>query len=246
MKISRSLDSHHTLQAHREIIQHKKTLNAVYIAFYHQIVARVKHTPKGKVVEVGSGAGFLKDLLPKVITSDVIPGKGIDYVFPAEKNPFPNNSVAAFVMLNVFHHIKDPTKALQEMERSLKRHGKIIMIEPANSVWSRFVYRFHHERFDPAMIGWRVKGKGRLSDSNQALPWIIFTRDRQIFEQKFPHLFIQECSLHTPFTYVLSGGLSKPQFLPSALFSFMTKIETILSPLNPFLGMFMTVVLEKE
>jgi len=84
-----------------------------------------------------------------------------------------------------------------------------------------------------------------MSDSNPALPWIIFVRDREIFEKRFPKLKINQIAPHTPFLYLLSGGLTKPQFLPSFAYPAAKAFEKIISSFNPWLGMFVTIELQK-
>lgn len=248
------LDSVKSLREHRKIIREKKFLKRIYAGFYKQL--KPAGIPKGPIVELGSGAGFIKTaflqappvkkVISKTITSDVIPGPGIDRVFPAEKIPFKDKSVSAFVMLDVFHHIKDPERALRQMQRCLKAGGKIIMIEPYNSLWGGFIYRhLHYEHFDPK-AGWKVKGSNRMSDSNTALPWIIFVRDRKILEKRFPNLKILKVKPHTPFLYLLSGGLTKPQLLPTFTYPAVEFFEKLISPLNPLIGMFATIELQKQ
>lgn len=57
--------------------------------------------------------------------------------------------------------------------------------------------------------------RGALSGANVAIIWIIFERDRYLFEQEFPESQIFDISLHTPLSYLLSGGLSVRQLAPS-------------------------------
>lgn len=237
------LDDPKILKEHRQLIRNKKILNKIYLDFYHQF--KEISFPKGLIVEIGSGAGFIKKVMPLVITSDVIGTAGIDKIFSAEKIPFPTKSVAAFLMVDVLHHLKDVKKALKEMDRCLKVGGKIVMIEPFASLWGGLIYKyFHHEDFNPSS-SWRVTYKGRLSSSNTALPWIIFVRDRKKFIKKFPHLKIIRVSPHTPFSYLLSGGLSKPQLIPTFFYPFFHFLESLLSPFNHQIGMFVTIELEK-
>lgn len=237
------LDSPKTIFIHQAAIQQKPFLKRVYEDFYNEF--KKIRTPKGLPVELGSGAGFLKELIPNVLTSDIVKGRGIDKIFSATEIPFKKETIAAFFMFDVFHHIKNPEKALREMERCLKPKGKILMIEPYNSLWGRFIYQnFHHENFEPNS-GWKIKGTGRLSDANGALPWIIFVRDRKIFERKFPGLKIVKVIPHTPFCYLLSGGMSKPQFIPELFYPIVKFIENILSPFNSIIGMFVTIELRK-
>ena len=243
--MSNLIDEQTTLLKHRERIQKNKFLHQLYTDFYRRMVS-VPHPP-GIIVELGSGAGFLKEILPSVITSDVVEGTEIDKVFSATAMPFADKSVAAFLLYDVFHHIKDPEMALREMARTLKSGGKIVMIEPYNSVWGRFVYQhFHHESFDPSAQSWIINGEGRLSDANGAMPWIIFVRDRNLFEKKFSNLKIVEVMPHTPLAYLCSGGLSKPQLLPGFCYPLVKAGERLLWPFRSWIGMFVTVVLERD
>lgn len=239
------LDSPETTIKRINIIKKKKFLYQIYLDFYKTFKRHSRTIPPGKKVEIGSGAGFLKEIIPEVVTSDVMKLPNCDIQFSAEKMPFKDGSVSVFYMLNTFHHIKNPEKALSEFSRCLKKKGKIIMVEPYNSTWGRFVYKnFHHEIFNPK-AGWKIKGKGDLSRANGAIPWIIFKRDRSIFKKKFPDLKIKLFQPHTPFRYLVSGGFTLPQFLPNFSCKIIASIEKLLSPLNHKLGMFVTIVIKK-
>ncbi len=239
------LNSKEALLLHRNKIKNKGFLKKIYLDFYD--LFKKSDFIEGDVVEIGSGGGFIKDVVPSIITSDVISGSGIDYVFFADKMPFKKNSISGFVMLDVLHHIKDPEKAFIEMNRCLKKGGKIIMIEPYISLWGTFIYRhFHSERRGFSLKrSWRINGKGRMSDANPATAWIIFVRDKKLFERKFPNLKIIRVEPHTPFSYLISGGLSIMQLLPTFLYELVRFIERQLSFLNPYIGMFVTVEVEK-
>lgn len=239
-------DTKQALLDHRKKIRQKKFLYKIYVDFYQTF--KETSLPAGPIVEIGSGAGFIKDIMPNVITSDVIAGPDIDQIFSADKLPFKNNSIAAFVMIDVLHHIKDSEKALKEMFRCLKPKGKVIMIEPYNSLLGGLIYKyFHPERknYKPK-AGWKIEGYGRMTDSNPTLPWIIFVRDRKLFEEKFPKLKIIKVNPHTPFKYLISGGLTKLQFLPTSFYPLVHSMEKSLSPLNKLIGMFVTIELQKQ
>jgi len=230
----------------RETIQRKPFLKRTYIDFYQDILRRTADAPSdGLFVELGSGAGFLKSMAPHVITSDTLPYEGVDKVFSALDMPFEDSSVSAFVMIDVLHHIKDSRLFFQELQRCLKPNGKVVMIEPSNTLWSGFIYRnFHHEPFDAAG-GWGFEEGGPLSGANIAIPWIIFERDRPIFHRDFPTFQVCSVKMHTPFKYLISGGLSMRQLLPSWAYGLIDSFETLLSPFNSLIGMFMTIELKK-
>lgn len=239
----KNVNSNKVLLSDRKLIRQKGFLNKIYRDFYNEF--KKTKVPKGKLVEIGSGAGFIKEVVPKVTTSDVVKGPDIDKVFFAEKIPFKSSSVAAFFMIDTLHHIKNPESALKEMLRCLKRGGKVVMIEPYNSWWGYIIYKYlHYEYFNPK-AGWKVEGKGRMSDSNTALPWVIFERDRKIFEKKFPKLKIVSVKPFAPMRYLISGGLSKPQFLPTFTYEWVKFIERLFSPLNKYIGMFVAIEVKK-
>ena len=159
--------------------------------------------------------------------------------------PFEKASVDAFFMLDVLHHITEPRAFFREALRCLKVGGRIVMVEPANTLWSRFLYKnFHHEAFD-TQAKWELKETGPLSGGNSALTWIIFWRDRNIFESDYPSLRIVRIRNHTHLRYLLSGGLQLRQLVPSFTYPAFKAIEYVLSPLNNLLGIFQTIELEK-
>lgn len=240
----KNLDDKDSIVEHSVLIRRKPILYKIYKKFY--TILSSASVPSGKKIELGSGGGFIKQFISNIITSDVILSDGIDKVFSATKIPYRDKTISAFYMIDTFHHIKNPRKALSEMSRCLKKGGKIIMIEPYNSVWGRFIYQnFHHENFDPN-TDWKIMGHGRMSDANGAIPWIIFERDRKRFDKEFPNLVIKKFKPHTPFAYLLSGGLSKPQLIPTFTYPILEEFENFLKPLNRWLGMFVYIEIQKK
>ncbi len=241
-----NLDAPETTLLHRRIIQSKPFLKNLYLDFYMSFSREVPYLSEKKCVELGSGGGFLKEVFPSVITSDVLPLPGVDLCFSGLNMPFENESVDAFFMIDVFHHVPDSELFLKEMSRCLKRGGTIIMIEPANTWWGRFIYQnFHHEPFDPKG-DWMLTGDGPLSCANGALPWIVFQRDRIRFKQTFPHLSLVTMTPHTPIRYLVSGGLTLRQLLPTFSYGFICTIEWCLSVLTSILGMFYAIRIDKN
>lgn len=238
-------DPRRTLQ-HKQIILNKRFLKNLYQEWYTVFVNAAKTLPEGKLVELGSGGGFLKQLLPQVITSDVLELPDLDLIFYAEKMPFQDAEVSGIFMVDVLHHIPDNEAFLKEAVRVLKPGGKILMNEPANSAWGRFIYRnFHHEPFEPK-ADWKIPASGPMSGANGALPWIIFERDRLKFENKFPQLKINSIKYHTPLRYLISGGVSKKQMVPNFTFGVFSALDNLLSSISPQISMFVTIELERK
>lgn len=247
VKNIKDIDEVESTVLHRKIIKKKGFLYKLYLDYYRTFKENIKDIPTGLKIEIGSGGGFLKEVISDVITSDVIELPNVDKVFFAEKIPYPDKSVAAFFLLDTLHHIKEPDKFFSEVNRCLKPGAKIIMIEPTNTLFSRLFFKYiHQEEFDSRQEKWIVGGEGRLADANIAMPWIIFIRDREKFLTKYPDLQILKINKHTPFRMFLSGGLSYRQFVPSTSFGFFTNIEKLLSPFHNTLASFMTIVVKKS
>jgi len=241
----RNLDDPAVTLLHAEIIQKKPFLRKLYIDFYKQFLTAMPEPETKVLVELGSGGGFIKEVIPNVATSDVLELPGVDNVFSVLNMPFEEKSVDAFFMVDVLHHITDPRAFFREALRTLKHAGKIVMIEPANTFWAGFIYRnFHHEGFD-TKAKWEMEDTGPLSNGNGAIPWIIFSRDRHIFESEFPSLKVVSIRNHTPMRYLLSGGLTLRQLVPSFTYPAVKAVECLLSPMNNLLGMFQTIELQK-
>jgi SAM-dependent methyltransferase len=243
--IATHLDDPQTTLKHREIILSKSFLKKIYVKWYADFIKISKQLPEGKFIEIGAGGGFLKELMPNLITSDIMPLEHCDMVFSAEEIPFKENELSGIFMLNVFHHIPKPYLFLKEAERTLKPGGKIVMTEPANSWFGKWIYQtFHHEPFD--ITGdWEIQSSGPLSGSNQALPHIYFERDRKKFEKEFPSLKIESINYHTPLLYLLSGGVSRKAFMPIWTFPIWNFTEKILHPIARQLGLFQTIEIIK-
>ncbi len=240
------LDDPRTTELRRRIIQDKPFLRALYAEHYREFMAAQGRAPAGPCLEVGSGAGFLREMLPQVITSDVFMVPGLDLVLDAQKMPFGDSSLACIFLLDVLHHIPKPLEFLQEAARCLMPGGRVLMIEPAHTAFSRLIYtHLHHEPFEPG-AGWELTQGGPLSGSNQALAWVLFCRDREQVMAQVPQFEIAQIQLHTPFAYLLSGGVSLRSLLPGPAYGPLRALERLLAPVNRWLAMFMTVELVKR
>jgi len=201
----------------------------------------------GPVLELGSGGGFLERYIPGLIKSEIQITPGVDIVLDGRLIPFRRDSLRGIVMLDVLHHLRNASDFFKEAAHCIKKSGVIVMIEPWTTTWSRFVYRkFHHEPFDMNTDRWDFPQGGPLSQANSALPWIIFHRDKAVFQKEFPEWNIKEIKLHTPFAYLLSGGVSLRSLVPGFSFPVCRLFEYFLRPVMKSLAMFATIILDRR
>jgi hypothetical protein len=238
-----NIDDPSAVEVRRRIVREKPFLQRIYQEWYEQLATALASTP-GPVLELGAGAGFLRDRLSSVVTSDVFHHAGIDVVMDGSVLPIADASLGAIVMIDVFHHIATPRSFFAEATRCVRGSGAIVMIEPWVTTWSRLVYgRFHHEPFRPEAGEWEFPSQGPMSAANGALPWIVFERDRKSFERQFPDWRIATIKIQMPFRYLASGGVSMRSLTPGWSFKFWRTLERALTPWMPNLGMFALIKL---
>jgi SAM-dependent methyltransferase len=221
-----SVDDPRTTLLRHDIIQDKDFLHALYTEWYELIIGVLPK--KNDVLELGSGAGFLQQFLPDVLTSEVFETPGVRLIADACDLPLPDKSLDAIVMTDVFHHIPDVGRFLLEASRCVRLGGKIIMIEPWRTPWSEWVYKhLHSEPFSPDS-DWKIPSTGPLSGANGALPWIVFQRDRAFFEAQYPQWRIKKIEPMMPFCYLLSGGVSMRSLMPGCMYRPIRTLERAL------------------
>ncbi|HOE13069.1 MAG TPA: methyltransferase domain-containing protein [bacterium] len=240
-----NIDDPETTELRYEIVRRKKFLRKVYKEWYDAILAALP-AGQGAVLELGSGAGFLRDYIPDLVTSDVIPSRQLDLIADGHHVPFSDSSLRAIVMVNVLHHIPRCRLFFAEATRTVRPGGMLLMVEPWVTPWSRFVFRrLHHEPFDPDAKAWEFPSTGPLSGANSALPWILFRRDRSRFEQEFPEWRLLKIEPCMSFRYLLSGGMSAPTISPAWTFGFWAKTERLFRQWIGECGLFAYIVLER-
>ena len=236
-------DDPRTTARRREIIRDKPSLRGVYREWYALIAAAVDQ--RRRVLELGSGPGFLRDELPRTISSECFWIPGVDLACDARELPFRDRSIEAIVLVDVFHHVSNVRSFFGEAVRVLRPGGRVVMIEPWRTTWSRLIYsHFHDEPFAPE-AAWEFESSGPLSGANNALPWIVFSRDRALFEREFPALRIVTVRPMMPFRYLLTGGVSRIALGPAPLFPLIRGFERMLAPCMNSLAMFALIVLER-
>ena len=231
----------------QKAIQKKALLKSFYLDMYRRYAQCMEYCPPtGAAIEIGSGCGFAKHIIPQIITSDLIPYPGIDCVIDATKMPFGDFSLRAILMLNVFHHIPDVAGFLSEAERCLIPNGRLLIIDQHSGMVSKHIYRYlHFEPYDRRATDWSFSTNGPLSGANGALPWIVFQRDLDKFIRRYPSLELLSYRPHTPLKYWLSGGLRKIGLVPSRMLHLVSKLDRNLTEKCSDLGSFVDIEIKK-
>lgn len=104
----------------QEYWKKKPLLRQIYRDFYHRIAQHLSQNPAKKIVELGSGLGNIKEVIPDCIRTDLFPNPWIDQVENAYALSFADKTVSDLILFDVFHHLRYPGTALNEIFRVLQ------------------------------------------------------------------------------------------------------------------------------
>ncbi|MGZ4049862.1 MAG: methyltransferase domain-containing protein, partial [Bacteroidia bacterium] len=199
--------------------------------------------------EIGAGVSFFKKKYPEIISTDIKKADNLDMVVDAQNMPFENNSVRAIYGINCFHHFPNPNLFFNELERVLDKGCGCVLIDPYYGFVSKRFYKkiFDTETFDMAQKEWVNESLGFMNGANQALSYIVFVRDKKIFEEKYPNLeIVIQKPLNNYMRYLLSGGLNFRQILPSFFSPIIKFFELIFMPFNSIFALHHIIVIRKK
>ena len=230
--------------------KNKPILRQIYKVFHKLISQYISNHSNGYVIELGSGIGNIKHIIPHCIRTDLFPNPWIDQVENAYQLSFPNNSVSDLILFDVFHHLRYPGTALKEFHRVLLPNGRVIIFDPCvSSMLGLIVFGlFHHEPLgtkEPlqwfAPREWSPDNIDYYAAQSNASR-IFFNKK---FENRLSQWDIKTRRRLSAISYVLSGGYSKPQLYPKIAFPIMRVVDRICDGLPALFATRLLVVLEK-
>jgi len=220
------------LADHRRVWERKGVLRLVYDDFYDRVAAACR---PGLTLEIGGGIGNLKRRLADVVSTDIQSAPWLDCVADAQRLPFADACAANIVMVDVLHHLEFPIAFFREAARVLRPEGRVLMVEPAITWGSSLFYRLlHHE---PVRTSADVFGEGTPDprrnpyDSNQAIPTLLVTRERERFHRLSPTLRIASVQWFAFAAYPLSGGFQSWSLIGEGAARRLLRIERALEPM---------------
>jgi SAM-dependent methyltransferase len=235
------------LDEYRRVWTAKPALRTVYHDFFRRIS---EASGPGPTLEIGSGISNLREQMPKAIASDIQFSPNLDVVADAQRLPFPDGFLGNIVMLDVLHHIEYPLLFLRGAAKSLRKGGRMVMVEPAITLGSTFFYRFLDQEpvrmsADPLITGEPDPNRDPYS-SNQAIPTLIATRDRKRFETLVPELDLKRVEWFAFAAYPLCGGFKRWSLISDSTAKALLVLERKLEKsLGSTFGFRMMLVMQK-
>jgi ubiquinone/menaquinone biosynthesis C-methylase UbiE len=236
------------LEENRKLLGRKPILERIYRGFYEEIA---RHVRPGRTLEIGSGMGLIRRVIPECETSDLFETAGVSRVENAYRLSLPDGALRNVVLLDVFHHLQHPGSVLGELRRVLDPGGRVVLLEPDVSALGLVVYGLlHHEGLGLRRpIEWLAPpgfdAERAPYYTGQGNAHRLFVGRREV-GATLPGFRVVCVRRFAALSYVASGGFRGPQLYPVALLPLVRVLDGLLS-LAP--GLFSTrllVVLEKE
>ena len=195
-------------------------------------------------IEVGSGAGFTKDFIKNknFKLTDLGNDEHLDYKnIDAQNTGFKDGSFDYVIASNMIHHIPFPMKFFREMNRILKKKGKLIIFESHCSIIFQIVTTImKHEGFDFTLNVWDEENpksdENNAWHGNIAVPHLIFD-DKEGYKENLGKIFRLDYDKFTEcLIFLNSGGVtSKTKCVPLNRFflNILDLIDKIIVKLLP-------------
>jgi len=227
----------------------KPTLQSAYRDLYRIAATQLSDLSDSKIVELGSGMGHIREVIPQCVTTELFPFPWIDQIENAYKLSFANESVSDLISTDVFHHLKYPGTALTEFHRVLRTGGRVILLEPCMSLLGLLVYGAFH--VEPIAITKKIEWLAPADWSPEHLDYYAAQGNatRIFVGKKYRSQLTEWKSVKTirlsALTYAASGGYSGPQLYPTGMYALIKSFETILNIFPSLFATRLLVVLEK-
>jgi SAM-dependent methyltransferase len=227
----------------------KPLLQKLYGDFYRLIAQNLSNLPDGKIVELGSGLGNIREVIPNCLRTDLFPNPWIDQVENAYKLSFADESISDLILTDVFHHLRYPGTALQELSRALRKGGRVILLEPCMSGLGLLVYGVLHD--EPIAITKTIEWNAPKDWSPEKIDYYAAQGNatRIFIGRKFRAKLGDWQKIKTvrlsAIAYAASGGFSKPQLYPTSMLPLIKKLEKVLDLFPALFATRLLVILEK-
>lgn len=229
--------------------QRKPILRRIYREFHEEIARHLSVLQPPLVVELGSGIGNIKEVIPHALRTDLFPHPWLDQTENAYSLSFGDETVSDLILFDVFHHLHYPGTALKEFWRVLRPGGRVLVFDPFISLLGLVVYGLMHK--EP--INWRQEIEWYAPagwDPAQPDYYAAQGNATRVFFSRLTPTLLKNWTLVTrkryaAFSYVASGGYSGPQLYPDSLYPQVRALDGLFDNLPVLFATRILAVLEK-
>ena len=186
-------------------------------------------------IEVGCAAGFSKLYIKNknFKISDFSDDDHLDYKnIDAQETGFKDRSFDYVIASNMIHHLPFPLKFFKEMNRILKKDGRLIIFDAHCSVLLQLILiLMKHEGYDFTKDIWNKEVSTTHVDDlwagNSAIPYLIFNNKKKFNEQLGSLFEIKYDKLCECLLFLNSGGVTSKTFYIPLNYFFLNILDKI-------------------
>jgi SAM-dependent methyltransferase len=203
----------------------------------------------GRTLEIGSGIGVAREYIPGLVTSDLVATGFVDR--PVSAYAIPPEAWGNIIALDVLHHLQEPLRFFASATAALAPGGRIVLTEPAGTLWGRLFYRmFHHEPCQPELVRppFVFPAEGDGSFANMGMAHALFGPNRAQIDMRLRELGLAVVAVtyRDLLAFPATGGFSRPALLPEAVLRGLLAVERGLPQIIlRWTALRMMIVLEK-
>ena len=205
-------------------------------AFYRDLFGGlVKRSASGPTLDLGSGIGTIKNFYPDIVTSDIEKTPYVDLGVSCYQLEATGRKWGNLLATDVLHHLRRPFDFFRGAGQVLNPGGRLIMCEPAATVFGSVFYRLcHHEPIQPLELkppfiqeNDSMDEKANDEFANMGMAVALFRRHRGWTENALAEigLVLRTVEYRDILAYPLTGGFSKPQMIPASLLKVLLGLE---------------------
>lgn len=252
-KLEESYDDEFRINYHEKVINSNWQIKRTIEEMHHWVLDKVyqkselQNIDNSIFLELGSGVIPYSNLDERFISSDISFNTKMQLVCDAQNLPIKKDSLGGLVGQFVFHHLQDPAMGLREIGRVMKPKSRIIFIEPANTFLGKLIFPFmHRSEYYDGNADWKNEVGNHNFKANQALSYIVFIRDRNLFVKMFPEFRVKEIiKMPQGVRYIACGGLNFKKIMPDFLINLIRILEKYFPKLISIFAVHWCVVIEK-
>lgn len=229
--------------------QAKPVLREIYRDFHHLIAGHLSSVD-GETVEIGSGIGNIREVIPHCVRTDLFPNPWIDRQENVYRLSMADSSAANVILFDVFHHLEYPLDALQECGRVLRRGGRLLVFDHAMSLAGLVFSKFLHHEWQGFLKEYSLRSPAEI-DPTSAGYYADHANAYRILVRRFNELLGADwdcvCVQRLPaLKWLLSGGYRGPNLVSARTMHLIEGMDRLAGLVPSLTALRLLAVLERR
>ena len=227
----------------------KPELRRIYRDF-HSLLAENLSNVAGETVEIGSGIGNIREVIPACVRTDLFENPWIDRRENVYALSMADRSAANLILFDVFHHLEFPMAALRECRRVLAPGGRLLVFDHAMSLSGAMFSKFVHHEKKGFVRSYSVEPE-RPSEWQEPRYYADHANAHRFFVRRFDELLSADWRqlrvIQIPaLEWLLSGGYRGPSLLSVVPPQLLAIVDRLAANFPRVFALRLLVVLESK